>query len=157
MKPGIHPTYYPQARVVCASCGNTWTTGSTKKELRVDVCSKCHPFYSGESQRIIDIEGQVDRFYKKLSARQSYVEQQKAREEARKSPARPMAELELSARALEALKKVGIETVGQFLDKLAEGGDKAVLDIPGFGQSSLTAAKKKLRALGYEIPQSTSA
>lgn len=157
MKAGIHPTYYPDARVVCASCGNTWTTGSTKKELRVDVCSKCHPFFSGESQRIIDIEGQVDRFYKKLSARQTYVEQQKAREESRKSPARPMSDLELSPRAVEALKKAGIETVGQFLEKLAEGGDAAVLAIAGFGQSSLTAAKKKLRALGYEIPQAASA
>ncbi len=68
-------------KVTCASCGKTWVTTSTKKELRIDVCSNCHPFFTGESARILDIEGQVDRFYKKLSARQTYVEQQKAKEE----------------------------------------------------------------------------
>ncbi len=85
MKANIHPTYYPDAKVTCATCGRTWTTGSTRKELRVDICSNCHPFFSGEAQRIIDIEGQVDRFYKKLSARQTYVETKKAQEAAKKS------------------------------------------------------------------------
>ena len=97
MKASIHPTYYPDAKVTCASCGRTWTTGSTKKELRVDICSNCHPFFTGEAQRILDIEGQVDRFYKKLSARQTYVEGQKAKETAKKSPERPIADLGLSA------------------------------------------------------------
>ena len=59
MKEGIHPTYYPDAVVTCA-CGNTWTTGSTIAEIRTDVCSNCHPFYTGE-QRIVDTAGQVDR------------------------------------------------------------------------------------------------
>ena len=77
MKADIHPKFYTDAKVVCASCGTTWTTGSTKKELRVDICSNCHPFFSGEAQRIIDIEGQVDRFYKKLTARQTYVDTKK--------------------------------------------------------------------------------
>jgi large subunit ribosomal protein L31 len=54
MKAEIHPTYFPEAKVTCASCGKTWTTGSTRKELRVDICSNCHPFFSGEAQRIID-------------------------------------------------------------------------------------------------------
>ncbi len=151
MKAKIHPTYYPDAKVTCASCGTTWTTGSTKKEIRVDICSNCHPFFTGESQRILDIEGQVDRFYKKLSARQEYVEQQKAKEDLRGSPERPIEEMAISARALDALKKAGIENFGQFLAKLNEGNE-AILAIPGFGQTSLTAAKKKLRALGYEIP-----
>ncbi len=151
MKPKIHPTYYPDAKVTCASCGTTWTTGSTKKEIRVDICSNCHPFFTGESQRILDIEGQVDRFYKKLSARQTYVEQQKMKEELKGSPERPIEELGVSARSVEALKKAGIENFGQFLEKL-NGGNDAVLAIQGFGQASLTAAKKKLRSLGYEIP-----
>ena len=73
MKKDIHPKYYPEAKVTCA-CGNTWTTGSTKEEIRTEVCSDCHPFFTGEQQRLIDIEGQVDRFYKKLQARQEYVE-----------------------------------------------------------------------------------
>jgi large subunit ribosomal protein L31 len=69
MKPNIHPTYYPAARVTC-SCGATWTTGSTLPEIRTDVCSTCHPFYTGE-QRIIDTAGQVERFMKRLERRQS--------------------------------------------------------------------------------------
>jgi large subunit ribosomal protein L31 len=152
MKPDIHPTYYTDAKVSCASCGRTWTTGSTKKEIRVDICSNCHPFFTGEASRILDIEGQVDRFYKKLSVRQSYVEQQKVKEELKGSPERPIADLGLATRAADSLRKAGIENVGQLLEKLA-GGNEAVLAIPGFGQTSLTAAKKKLRSLGYEIPE----
>ena len=151
MKPDIHPTYYPDARVTCA-CGNTWTTGSTQKEIRVEICSKCHPFFSGEGQRLIDIEGQVDRFYKKLQARQSFAEEKKSRSEARVSPQRPIAELELTSRAVTALGKAGITEVGQFLDKLTKGED-AVLAIEGFGRKSLIDIKKKLRALGYRLPE----
>jgi large subunit ribosomal protein L31 len=152
MKAEIHPTYYPDAKITCASCGKTWTTGSTKKELRVDICSNCHPFFTGEAQRILDIEGQVDRFYKKLSARQTYVETQKANEAAKKSPERPIAELGLSARATEALAKAGVIEVSQFLAKLAEG-EATLLSISGFGQKSLIDAKKKLRGLGYDLPE----
>ena len=152
MKAEIHPKYYTDAKVTCASCGTTWTTGSTRKELRVDICSNCHPFFSGEAQRIIDIEGQVDRFYKKLSARQTYVETKKERDAAKKSPVRPIAELELSTRATEALAKAGITEVNQLLNKLNEG-EAAVLAIEGFGQKSLIDAKKKLRGLGYEVPE----
>ena len=59
MKKGIHPDYV-EATVHCA-CGNTFTTRSTKKELRVEVCSRCHPFFTGE-QRIVDTAGRVERF-----------------------------------------------------------------------------------------------
>ena len=156
MKAEIHPTYYPDAKVTCASCGRTWTTGSTKKELRVDICSNCHPFFTGEAQRILDIEGQVDRFYKKLSARQTYVDSKKAQEAARKSPERPIAELGLTARATEALTKAGITEVSQFLAKLAEG-EASLLSINGFGQKSLIDAKKKLRSFGYDVPESAKA
>lgn len=152
MKADIHPTYFPDAKVTCASCGRTWTTGSTKKEFRVDICSNCHPFFTGEASRLLDIEGQVDRFYKKLSVRQTYVEQQKVKEELKGSPERLIEDLGLTARATDALKKGGIENVGQFLEKLNGGNDK-VLAIAGFGQASLTAAKKKLRSLGYELPE----
>jgi len=152
MKAEIHPTYYPDAKVSCASCGTTWTTGSTRKELRVDLCSKCHPFFTGEASRLLDIEGQVDRFYKKLQARQTHVEAKQARETSKKSPDRVIADLELSARATEALKKGGIDTMGQLLEKLNQG-DEAVLAITGFGRTSLAAAKKKLRALGYDISE----
>jgi large subunit ribosomal protein L31 len=151
MKTDIHPKYYPEATVVCA-CGNTWKTGSTRKEIRVEICSNCHPFFSGEQARIVDIEGQVDRFYKKLQARQDYVAGKKARETERVSPERPVADLDLGKRPTDALAKAGIKKVGQFMNKLAEG-EEAVLAIQGFGQKSLIDAKKKLRALGYEFPE----
>jgi large subunit ribosomal protein L31 len=68
VKANIHPEYHHDARVTCASCGNSFTTGSTRQELRVDVCSNCHPFYTG-TQRILDTGGQVERFRRRLAAR----------------------------------------------------------------------------------------
>ena len=64
MKKGIHPEFYTDAQVICA-CGNTFITGATKKVIRTDVCSACHPFFTGE-QRIVDTGGQVERFQKRL-------------------------------------------------------------------------------------------
>jgi large subunit ribosomal protein L31 len=149
MKEGIHPTYYPEARVVCA-CGNTWTTGSTEKEIRTEMCSACHPFYTGE-QRIVDTEGQVDRFYKRLQARQDFLEEREAREQERVSPDRPLAELELTSRALDALKEAGLTNVGHVLEKLALG-EVTLLEVSGFGRKSLADLKKGLRKFGYELP-----
>jgi len=63
MKEKIHPKYYPDAKVTC-SCGNSFTTGSTRQTLRVELCNKCHPFFTGE-QKIIDTAGRVERFNKK--------------------------------------------------------------------------------------------
>jgi len=60
MKAKIHPKYYPDAKVTCA-CGNSFTTGATKQLLKVEICSKCHPFFTGE-QRIMDTAGRVERF-----------------------------------------------------------------------------------------------
>jgi len=65
MKDKIHPKYYDNAKVTCL-CGNTFTTGSTKPELRVEICSKCHPFYTGQ-QRIVDTMGRVERFKKRYN------------------------------------------------------------------------------------------
>jgi large subunit ribosomal protein L31 len=150
MKEEIHPTYYPDALVVCA-CGNTWTTGSTMKEIRTDVCSNCHPFFTGE-QRIVDTEGQVDRFYKKLQARQDFIEQAEAREAEKVSPERPIAELELGKRATDSLEKAGISNVGQVLDML-QTGEASLLAVEGFGRKSLADLKKRLRQLGYQLPE----
>ncbi len=63
MREKIHPKYYPNAVVTC-SCGNTFTTGSTRESLKVELCSKCHPFFTGE-QKIIDTAGRVERFKRK--------------------------------------------------------------------------------------------
>jgi len=150
MKEGIHPTFYPDATVICA-CGNTWTTGSTKKVIHTEVCSKCHPFFTGQQARVLDIEGQVDRFYRKLQARQSFVDQQKARDESRTSLEKPINELDLPARMVETLTKANLNTVGQVIAKLAQG-EQALLDVEGFGRKSLIDLKKKLRSLGYELP-----
>jgi large subunit ribosomal protein L31 len=60
VKAKIHPKYYNDAKVVCA-CGNTFTTGSTKQLLKVELCSKCHPFFTGE-RRMVDTAGRVERF-----------------------------------------------------------------------------------------------
>src|SRR5437763_17195455 len=60
MKVQIHPTFYEDAVVTCA-CGNTFTTGSTRKQLKTEICSVCHPFFTG-TQRIVDTGGQVERF-----------------------------------------------------------------------------------------------
>ncbi len=79
MKPEIHPKYYPNARVVCA-CGHTWTTGATQPEIRVDVCSNCHPFYTGE-QRIVDTAGRVDRFRMRLAQKREEKSPKKERKQ----------------------------------------------------------------------------
>jgi large subunit ribosomal protein L31 len=65
MKEKIHPKYYTDATVIC-SCGNKFTTGSTKKDLRVEVCSNCHPFFTGE-RRMMDTAGRVERFNKRYN------------------------------------------------------------------------------------------
>ena len=65
MKANTHPAYTYEANAACV-CGNTFVTGSTKKELRVEICSRCHPFYTGQ-QKIVDTEGRVERFRKKLA------------------------------------------------------------------------------------------
>lgn len=66
MKTDIHPQYYDKAQVTCV-CGNTFTTGSTKQSMKVDICSKCHPFYTGQ-QKFVDSVGRIERFQKKQKA-----------------------------------------------------------------------------------------
>ena len=150
MKEKIHPTYYVDATVICA-CGNTWQTGSTRKTIHTDVCSKCHPFYTGE-QRIVDTEGQVDRFYKKIEARKQYLADAEARETSRTSLSRPVTELDLSPRVNETLAKAGIENVGQVLEKLVDGEQNSAQyrrlrpQIPGRSEES--PAPVWLRAAG---------
>jgi len=150
MKKNIHPKFYEDAKVICA-CGNTWITGSTQKEIHTEVCSKCHPFFTGEQHRLIDIEGQVDRFYKKLQAREDFVEEKKRRKAVNISPKRPISDLELGKRATDALMKAGISNVGHILKKL-KGGEVALLDIPGIGHKTMIDIKKKLRRFGYRLP-----
>lgn len=150
MKKEIHPTYYPDTKVTCA-CGESWTTGSTLPEIKVDICSNCHPLFTGE-QRIVDTEGQVDRFYKRLEARQQHVAEKEERSAALISPDRLITELDLGKRPTEALDKAGIKNVGQALENL-EKSEATILAIDGFGRKSLADLKKGLRRLGYTLPE----
>ena len=81
MKDDIHPKYV-ESKVVC-SCGETFTTRSTLAEIKVEVCSACHPFYTGE-QRIVDTAGQVDRFMKRLERTADTVEQVRTQQDEHK-------------------------------------------------------------------------
>lgn len=81
MKNGIHPKYNEEITVTCA-CGNTFTTGSTVDSLTVEICSNCHPYWTGD-QKFVDIEGRVDKFKKKMvqadKARKERIEALKAK------------------------------------------------------------------------------
>ena len=66
MREGIHPEYY-QAKVVC-NCGNEFVTGSTKEDIRIEICSACHPFYTGK-QKLVDTAGRVDKFMQRYGNR----------------------------------------------------------------------------------------
>ena len=87
MKQGIHPEYV-ECNVRC-SCGNTWTTRSTKSEMRVDLCDKCHPFYTG-TQKLVDTGGRVQRFADKFGG--AAAAQLKKAEEAKAARAAKAAE-----------------------------------------------------------------
>lgn len=67
MKKDIHPTYYPKAKVICA-CGNTFFTGSTQEEIKTELCSACHPFYTGK-QKLVDSARRVEKFRAKTEAK----------------------------------------------------------------------------------------
>ena len=69
MKVSIHPTYYPKATVACA-CGNSFTVGSTVEDMRVEICSACHPFFTGK-QKLMDSAGRVDRFKRRAERSQA--------------------------------------------------------------------------------------
>ena len=70
MKTAIHPQWYPDAVVTCA-CGNRFTVGATKPELKVEICAKCHPFFTGQ-QKFVDIKGRIDKFKEKVTRGASY-------------------------------------------------------------------------------------
>ncbi|HLD26624.1 MAG TPA: 50S ribosomal protein L31 [Patescibacteria group bacterium] len=72
MKPVIHPQFYEEVKVMC-SCGNSFVTGSTKKDIHVEVCYRCHPLYTGE-KRFVDTLGQVGKFQKKQEVAQNYAQ-----------------------------------------------------------------------------------
>lgn len=82
MKQTIHPNYNNQAQVTCV-CGNRFTVGSTSDGIRVELCSKCHPFYTGE-QRFVDTANRIDRFEKKRKVANEHQAVVKAKKEEKK-------------------------------------------------------------------------
>ncbi|MFH0853573.1 MAG: 50S ribosomal protein L31 [bacterium] len=81
MKKDLHPKYHNKVQVTCA-CGNTFTTGSTSSELRVEICSACHPFYTGK-QKLIDTARRIDRFKKIMDKKQTVVSKKKGQVKAK--------------------------------------------------------------------------
>ncbi|HUV53196.1 MAG TPA: 50S ribosomal protein L31 [Dehalococcoidia bacterium] len=75
MKPKIHPEY-KEAKVICA-CGNTFITRSTRAILKIELCNKCHPFYSGGTRRLVDSAGQVERFKRRYKRKEEKAEEEK--------------------------------------------------------------------------------
>jgi large subunit ribosomal protein L31 len=84
MKKNIHPEWYPQAKVSCA-CGASFTTGSTKPEIHVEICSACHPFFTGE-MRFVDTQGRIEKFQARQKASASYTKKKKNLEEKEERP-----------------------------------------------------------------------
>ncbi len=150
MKPNIHPKWYPAAKISCA-CGSEWTVGATEPEIRVNICSNCHPFFTGE-QRIVDTEGQVDRFMRRLKAREDIQQETQRRADELTSPELALAELELGTRIENLLVEAGLKKVGDVLKLLQTDGEEGLTDIRGFGLKYLANLKKSLRAKGYILP-----
>ncbi|MEA3340080.1 MAG: 50S ribosomal protein L31 [Chloroflexota bacterium] len=150
MKENIHPQFYPEAQVVC-SCGNSWNVGATVPMIRTDICSKCHPFFTGE-QRIVDTGGQVERFMKKLARSERMIADVEQREARKTSPELAILELDLRTRPKNVLVGGGLETVGDVLGKLEQEGDQALINLKGFGLKSLATLKKELRGRGFALP-----
>jgi len=94
MKKDIHPQYYPEAKIICA-CGNVITTGSARSEMKVEVCSACHPFYTGK-KRLVDTTGRVDRFKKRMEKSEKLQAEKMAR---KKKPSKPAAKKVAKKRA----------------------------------------------------------
>ncbi len=81
MKENIHPKWYEEAKVVCA-CGNAFTLGSTMSEIHTEICSQCHPFFTGK-EKLIDTEGLVEKFEKKRAAAAKAIAKKKTSETVR--------------------------------------------------------------------------
>jgi large subunit ribosomal protein L31 len=150
MKAKLHPTYYPEAKVIC-SCGHTWTTGSTVPEIRTDICSNCHPFYTGE-QRIVDTAGQVERFMNRLRQFSSYSEEKeardvKAREKAEKTFLnQQLIALDLSDRLFQILSNADYVTIGDVV-KAIDNDEEGLLALEGFGPKALEQLKERITAV----------
>ena len=145
MKESIHPKWYPNAKVIVEG-EVVMTVGSTKPEISVEVWSGTHPFYTG-TQRLMDTEGQVDRFMRRLQKREE-IQVQTDTVKARRMPENyGVEEMELGTRVNNALTAAGLTTVGDVLQLLKQSDD-AVLALQGVGQTALIKIKRYMRDEG---------
>ena len=142
MKEAIHPKWYPDAKVIVEG-EVVMTVGSTKPEISVEVWSGTHPFYTG-TQRLMDTEGQVDRFMRRLQKRGEIQTQTETVKESRKIENLSVEEMGLGTRVNNALAQAELVTVGDVL-KLLKEGDDAVLALQGVGQTALIKIKRYMR------------
>jgi large subunit ribosomal protein L31 len=84
MKKNIHPDWYPQAKITCA-CGASFVTGSTKPAIHVEICSQCHPFFTGE-EKFVDTQGRIEKFQARQKAGANYTKRKKNLEEKEERP-----------------------------------------------------------------------
>jgi large subunit ribosomal protein L31 len=145
MKEDIHPKWYPDAKVIVDG-EVVMTVGATRPEIRVEIWSGTHPFYTG-TQRLLDTEGQVDRFMRRLQRREAIIADQTIKEEKAIPTNLEVGAMALGTRAEKALEDANLTTVGDVLALLNEGDD-ALLALPGIGQKALIDIKRFLRAEG---------
>lgn len=145
MKENLHPEWYPDAEVV-VNGEVVMRVGATKPRLNVEIWSGTHPFYTGQ-QRLLDTEGQVERFLRRLQRREEMVSEEAAEEEQRSPLALSIDEIGLPTRAAAALRAEGLSTVGDVFERYQQGED-ALLAITGVGQRALIDIKKFLRTEG---------
>jgi large subunit ribosomal protein L31 len=143
MKKDAHPKWYSDAKVI-VNGEVVMTVGATQPELHVEIWSGTHPFYTGQ-QRLLDTEGQVERFMRRLQRREEIVTDVEEKRETQSPLARPVAEIPLATRALNALKEAGVNTLGDVVQRLQEQGDDGLLSITGVGQKAVIDIKKYLR------------
>jgi large subunit ribosomal protein L31 len=143
MKEGIHPKWYPEAKVIVEG-EVVMTVGSTLPEISVEIWSGTHPFYTG-TQRLLDTEGQVDRFMRRLQRREELRASIEEEAEKRDPSKLTVDSMSLGTRATNALIESKITTVGDVLE-LLDKGDDALLALPGIGQKALIDIKRFLRA-----------
>ena len=145
MKKEIHPEWYPEA-LVKVNGEPVMTVGSTSPEINVEIWSGTHPFFTGQ-QRLLDTEGQVDRFMRRLQKRAEIIESRAPEVEETVDPTDDdLVVIGLTSRAEKALVTDGLETVGDVLTRFQEDGDDGLLAITGVGQKALIDIKKYLRA-----------
>ena len=142
MKKETHPEWYPNAEVVFDG-EVVMHVGSTQPRIVVDVWSGSHPFFTGE-QRLLDTEGQVDRFMRRLQQRQEIAAAREVVVETKDPRAAETSAMELEKRATEALVEAGLTTVGAVADKL-EAGEDELLAIAGIGQTAIIHIRRYLR------------